>query len=100
MRRTRLGVCKSGLIPEFTCTIQSFCAVDGLSDGGAFGSKVLRFTVWLATDSFGNGFGVCLVTGTVASFWGGTGFIAAAAPAGLGVAEIANFCFSSGLSAW
>lgn len=67
---------------------------------GGCGSKVFLFTVCLAADILGICFGASLVRGTVASFLGETGFVAAAAPVGFGVAEIASFFLSSGLSAW
>ena len=38
--------------------------------------------------------------GTAASFCGATGLTAVAAPAGLGLAVAASFCFSSDVNAW
>ena len=85
---------------DITCAIQFCCAVVGATGDFGCGRRVFLSTAWFETAMFGNRLGVCRVKGTAVSFCGATGFMAAAAPTGFGVARIASFCFSSGLSAW
>lgn len=74
---------------------------DAGSSAGGGGVKVLAGGPAGTAAEAGNfGGGDFRVTGTAVSFCGGTGFAAGAAPVGLGGAERASFCLSSGLRAW
>ena len=71
-----------------------------MSGGLAFGNRVLRSTAGPAALVASMGFEACLVTAMLVNFLEEAGFVAAAAPTGLGGAAVASFFFSSGLSDW